>query len=307
MDQHDGITSLEALYEHLNRYIKWLSYRNANASNVLLQADEIEGELLYEMVKGWVYYQHRGLNNDELLKVIKRMLANRIGELKYRFYHTHRHVELGMVDLDDLAELVADSGDSISSVTESKERVHAYFECLTPFEREIAVQLVQPDARVGQQLELMGHRKSFVHRQPTVTINPYVLARALHYGVEAIKTGWDSAERKWRSMYRTTEGIWSMATAMIRKIAKSNGKQTLLDVLDELEISNVDSATHIYDLVKIIKDDIHNNGVPEPDDVSDELFYIMVDLGYIDEDGNVLADEPDVDEQEGGVEEQKVS
>lgn len=294
------ITTVEMLYTHLNRYIKWLSYRHANMHNVMLQPDELEGELLFELVKGWMYYQQKGLSSPDLLKVIKRMLTNRIAELKYRFYCTHRHAELGAVELDSLVDSLGDSTMDPESRFDSSSRVHAFMNYLTPFELSLVLYLLQPDRRLGQQIKLLGYRKTFVYKQPTITLGPDMVAKALHFDVQVVRSAWRAVKQKWNSMYDSdSEGGWCMANTMTKDIAKAYGKAALLEVARELEIDDIKQATHIYKLVEAIDTNVRSEGVPEPEEASDDLFSLMIDMGFIDGDGNILdEDESDESEQE---------
>lgn len=75
----------------------------------------------------------------------------------------------------------------------------------------------------------------------------------------------------------------------IKKIARERGKQLLLTLADELEM-DISASMHVYDVVRHLQHDLAQQGIPEPDEVSDDLFWLMVDLGFIDDAGNMLED-----------------
>jgi len=82
-----------------------------------------------------------------------------------------------------------------------------------------------------------------------------------------------------------------------REIGKRFGKRVLLDIAEELGIS-AKLDTHVYDLCDMLLDNLRG-GLPE-DEVSEELWDLMVAADFIDEDGNELlsgVDNPQ-DEQE---------
>jgi hypothetical protein len=89
---------IEMVIEKLERFVHWLAIGAANETIALLSHDEIAGELYEEIVKGYNKYKH--LAEGPLLAVIRRMLDNRIKELHYRFYLTHRGMGNDAVSLE---------------------------------------------------------------------------------------------------------------------------------------------------------------------------------------------------------------
>ena len=79
--------SFEEVYEALERFVHHLALQKANGA-VLMDRDELTGELFEEMVKGYNHYGH--LPKGQLLAVIRKMMDNRIAELTYKYYLTHR-------------------------------------------------------------------------------------------------------------------------------------------------------------------------------------------------------------------------
>lgn len=90
------------------------------------------------------------------------------------------------------------------------------------------------------------------------------------------------------------------------EIVKRFGKKTLLEVAEKLEI-DLPESTHVFKVIGAIQQDIEENGVPESDDeiVSDEMYDLMVAMGYYTEDGDIAdleegGDEEPEDEEVGG-------
>lgn len=82
------------------------------------------------------------------------------------------------------------------------------------------------------------------------------------------------------------------------EIVKRFGKKALLEAADEMEIDGVDDSTHVYKVIDAIHANIKELGVVEPDDASDELFDLMVAMGYYTEGGEIVAYVPE--EVKGG-------
>jgi hypothetical protein len=81
-----------------------------------------------------------------------------------------------------------------------------------------------------------------------------------------------------------------------KAIAKHFGKARLLALAEELELS-LPKSTRVLDLVATIEQDMEQNGILEGE-VSDDMWTIMLQLEFIDEDGVSL------DGSEGGDEEE---
>src|SRR3990167_8635608 len=81
-DSDDKLCS--EVYDDLVKFVKWLASSNHDDSNIMMDYDEIVGELMLELVKGVAHYKH--LERKKLLAVIKRMMDNRISELRYKYY-----------------------------------------------------------------------------------------------------------------------------------------------------------------------------------------------------------------------------
>jgi hypothetical protein len=282
------MATIDEVYGTLKNYIRWLaSYRQTD--HVLMQADELESELREELVKGFLYYKERNLPDDELLKVIKQMLFNRIGELVYRFHATHRSAEVYAMDYDSAIWLPAHG--TTEDEYDGNERVSKFLRMLTLEERTVArMILIGEDARWNHSMELKSMRRTFVFHDPTVSPDHTDVMRAMTMNNSEAHTLWLSLKFKW----------WQSGGYQLTKseIAKRFGKRKLLDIAEELDI-DVESGTHVYTLVDIINSDLSDNGLPaEDEEVSDDLFDYLVAAGLIDEDGEPIEDsEP---EQKGG-------
>lgn len=79
----------------------------------------------------------------------------------------------------------------------------------------------------------------------------------------------------------------------ISEIVKRFGKSKLLALAEELEISDIVSSTHSFAMVSAIKDNLYKEGVPEDEDMSDDLYDFCIAAGLLDSDGNVVEEDDD--------------
>jgi len=89
------------VYDELNGLVHYLALRySQSTTEILMDKDEIVGELYLELWKGVQYYHERGLPLPQMISVVKVMLSNRIAELKYRYYKTHRRISQLNISID---------------------------------------------------------------------------------------------------------------------------------------------------------------------------------------------------------------
>ena len=195
-EEEQPIKTIEDLYNRLSRYVSWLAYTKSS-DNVLMQSDELEGELLAEMVYGFQYYKDQDLGDSDLLYVIKRMLDNRIGELIHRFYGTHRQAESTMDDYDELVSKPSDAAPDPERYVEHTELLCEFIESLTVDEQELVAVLLSQDERIAKRIRLVAVRKTFVFKEPHISINADLVADALHKDRQEVRAIWCSVRRKW--------------------------------------------------------------------------------------------------------------
>ncbi len=172
----------EQTYVRLVKFAYWLAGNNQNQHSVMLNFDEIVGELLLELAKGLQHYED--LPDDELDAVIRRMMDNRISELKYRFYKTHRKVELEDNEFwswDDCSEWensVEGSPDA-EDIALSKQRVKDTRDKLSPISKSVFDALIFGNKRLNVELKLSNKRANSVYKNHKVRIRPHHVADAL--------------------------------------------------------------------------------------------------------------------------------
>lgn len=179
--------------DKISKFVYWLAHHNCSTTCIMMEFDELVGELFVEIAKGLDVYGDRPEN--ELLAILRRMCDNRLAELKTMHYRTHRAAGNNPVDIQELSReddadgyimykvpneylIVIDPGVLSSSVA----RVMATRARLSPNAVKVfdAVILTE-DERVAEQIRLAGIRASAIFvTGGTVKIKPWHVAEALN-------------------------------------------------------------------------------------------------------------------------------
>jgi hypothetical protein len=193
----EKIDSVASLYDALRQHISKLASATKSSTQVLMERDEIVGELSCELVKGWLYYKDRELPDNELLAVVCRMLQNRLAELQTMHYYTHRKAAGLSRSVDDSGFDVADPA-TVEDYVESAYRVARFFESLSIQESAVVRSLLGDDRRIRQQLIIRNMRRSFVFKNTVIKYDYKLVADALHMPHSEARAVWFSILDKWR-------------------------------------------------------------------------------------------------------------
>ena len=175
----------QQVYEELKKFVMWLAWNNCDPDNVMLEYDEIVSELLEELSKGLKAYGH--LSVDQLKAVVRKMMDNRIYELRYRYTKTHRvlgkmsvslDISYGDSDSDALYELVS-SDDSPEVLSESWDRVMSTRDLLSEKAKKVFDAIVFGNDRLIMSLSVSSMRANAIYRNPKIRIKSHHLADAL--------------------------------------------------------------------------------------------------------------------------------
>lgn len=186
----------EEIYNELERFVLWMANRNGSDVDVLMESDELVGELLLEMAKGLRTYSH--LPKDQKKAVIRKMMDNRISEIRHRVFGTHRRLGLSPIRLDqetDLAdatgiqdgayrqhghfvveELVEEEG---SDPYESIENVSLTRQLLSENAKKVFDAVIYGNERLGNLARLSGKRHEAVFGTDRVRIKTWQIADSL--------------------------------------------------------------------------------------------------------------------------------
>ena len=161
-------------------FVHYLAARNAGDS-ILMEYDELVGELYLELVKGVQYYADKNLSNDQLKAVLRKILDNRISELRYRYYVTHRAAAMSALSLsDDGCEFISADDPTPDQVYASKELVESVRAALSETAQQVfdAVVLGASDM-LGTLVWLSCVRANTVHANSKAVMKYWHVASAL--------------------------------------------------------------------------------------------------------------------------------
>lgn len=173
------------MVEELTLFAWHLSWRFDNPNNPMMGADEIHGELLEEVAKGLKAYATLPFAQKKL--VIKRMMDNRIAELRHKYYATHRKASKFTLSIETYEEdsEFEEGGLGTEEATaepllESSERVAATRARLSPGSRKIFDSVLYDNTgRLASVLLLAMVRATAIMKTPGVNLKPWHVADAI--------------------------------------------------------------------------------------------------------------------------------
>ena len=176
------------LYSELEDFMHWLAWKNVDDNNVMMNHDDIFGELQIEFVKSLKHYGN--LPKKQFINVTKRMLDNRIAELRYKYYRTHRGMAGNMLSIDDdfIEDLLPDIFD-LEAYIEIEDFVDDIRSQLSGLDLDIFDILYYGDERLTELLKLAGMRSSFVYSgRGTIRRKAWHIADILAISINKVKT-----------------------------------------------------------------------------------------------------------------------
>ena len=200
---------IEDVVEELGSFVYWLAHKRASGdSTIMMDADELAGELFLELVKGFQYYEERNLTMPQMKAVLKQIMNNRIGELVHRYFSTHRKDGLNYIPVDSLEEFddadgayalrisaklvvsvsVQNAAELPEQALEAKDRVAETLSLLSPDALEVAEAAIYGNDLLGMQLQLAGERAAFVYAgRGTIQPKPRHVADALGLPIRQVR------------------------------------------------------------------------------------------------------------------------
>ena len=154
-----------------------------------MEYDEVVGELLEEVAKGIDRYGN--LPHAQQLAVIRRMCDNRVAELRYKYYITHRKearltLDISIFDPDESAashpshRWLMDNAITVEGVVDSAFRVAETRRRLSSTVQAVFDAAIYPNNRMTTQILLSGKRSAAVYvGGGTVKVRPHHVAEAL--------------------------------------------------------------------------------------------------------------------------------
>ena len=209
-DSVDANTLIEDLWDDIHRFIRYLAAKNATGE-ILMDEDEISGELMLELVKGVQYYADRKMSRSAMLAVLRKMMDNRIAELRHRYYGTHRKSAASNISLDDtyggsddpISEIIPDDFD-VEEYTDSGIYVNEVRVRLSPIARIVFDTIVEDsDDRLGAFIRLATVRRRTV--SGSVKITQSMVANASIISIREVRRAYDEIVNTIRSLDNASE------------------------------------------------------------------------------------------------------
>lgn len=107
----------------MEKFVYYLAHKNS--SDVIgMEFDDVVSELNEELIKGLAYYSPKNLPMEQMRALMRRMLDNRISELKYKYFVTYRknYLNATSIETDILSTKLRARNDPVS-IIESNDRV----------------------------------------------------------------------------------------------------------------------------------------------------------------------------------------
>lgn len=198
----DKFNNVEEVYVEMEKFIHYLAGRN---SSMVVEYDDIVQELMVELVKGVQAYP--SLQREQLKAVLRKMMDNRIAELRYRYYVTHRKQELFNISIDmeinvgdsiyPFEELL-EGGDDPAVLYESKERVMQLRNMLSLTAQQVFDSLIFGNNQIAMLAWLSAIRAKYIFGSRVVRVRPWHIADALCLEEKEVKAAIREIKSVWR-------------------------------------------------------------------------------------------------------------
>jgi DNA-directed RNA polymerase specialized sigma24 family protein len=181
----------------LQRYVGKMAMMNQVGP---LTQEDVESELWIEIVKGLKHYADLA-DKEHKKAVLYRMVKNRLGELKYRYYITHRSAENVTEDLDAIGESVMDDASNPETIYSSMERVEAVKAKLSPSALSVLEAILYDRSEnLAQVLIMAMTRASAIYAQPSVNLKPRHVADALRISEKEVQKAFAEIKKAYREV-----------------------------------------------------------------------------------------------------------
>ena len=192
---HTDIT-IDIVYEKLIRFVYYMARRYC--SDDMMEYDDVVGDLLEEVTKGYNYYKGKITDLDQMMAVIRQMIAFRIGELRHKQFGTHRikarmniSIELDIVGDDDgrdLSDIIPDRYcGQPEELCQSMELVEAVKRSISPIAQWVMDAVCCGDPKLTMIILLSTMRACSAKPGSHSKVKPWMLAEVLNVPEPEIK------------------------------------------------------------------------------------------------------------------------
>lgn len=212
MENQDSKFSLSEAYEQLEPFMIYLAGRYCN-DDIMFNFDELFGELQLELVKGFQHYYETGkiTDLDQLFAVLRKMMDNRIAELRYKHYSTHRGLAKLNISIDLQLSLETDEADMVEVIPDintpdpeqmalSKDRLVQVWNKLSPKAQQVMNIVVNGSQRLDMLLQLLALRS--IGSNKIVKLRPAIVANALMENTKSVEKAFKEIKNAYEEICR---------------------------------------------------------------------------------------------------------
>jgi len=173
--------------------LMWLMvWDYVNPERMRLQAEELFAELSAELVHVVAHYGDNGHTHEDIIRVAKTCMRNRLMDIYAMEYHTHRREESSNISLDECDGEELDRYESLYQIG-SGFKLFEFLELLSVDGRALAELVLHPNDNLMTQLRLAVARKRAISpkRMWTIEPNKNILRRALAWDKQRFDNAWE--------------------------------------------------------------------------------------------------------------------
>lgn len=172
----------ERMYGEVVNLIRVMANDIANPNYWQLVYDEVMAELSWKMAE--VVWEYSDKPFDELKKLVIVSLRNHKATLTRRCYGTHRALEIGALDIDDVEDERGVVDFHLNEFLDGLEDVDA---------KALICEILRPSIRTRFFIRLEIFRKGAVHDKNgwTMSVTPLMMERAMGWNAARLSHAWD--------------------------------------------------------------------------------------------------------------------
>jgi len=207
--------TIDEIVVELQDFIYYLAHKHTSEDTIMLDFDELVGELSLELVKGFNYYKAKDMTDGQMLAVIRRILDNRIGELIYKHFKTHRlagNNYLPLSEFDEMSDSESalkfnvsqmyiqahiDAAPTPEALVESSQRVDALYAELSPTAASVLDAILQGNDLLALNVQLSIDRAANIFKSATTNLQPWHVSDSLGMDESEVRAAFKEIRMKY--------------------------------------------------------------------------------------------------------------
>lgn len=186
---------VEVYFAELYKLMWLMVWDYVNPVRMRLQAEELFAELSAELVHVVATYGDNGHTHEDIIRVAKTCMRNRLMDLYVMEYHTHRKEESFNVSLDEYDDEEFDQHEFLVQ-SGSGFKLFEFLELLSADGCALAGLVLHPNENLMVQLRLAVARKRAISPKCMWSIEPNknILRRALRWDKQRFDNAWEEVK-----------------------------------------------------------------------------------------------------------------